>query len=233
MRLRIYPAHRHRTIGHVDMPRLVRQGALLARGLPRDFPTMPYRRGTPSNDPGGALPRAGRVDRLQRLSRRLHRGDLQRRQSAQRRPPVQPIQPAPGHASRSGPNGSAGSERLRIPALYQAGAPQDHRHEGEDDLLPQHLQCAGGPSLCQANNATKNFTVDFSHTFAFDNYAYAVYGRLYRALATFSLTPVIYQLRLQAASIVAAGCHRSAGSGHRIRAGQSVTRRRSARRRLP
>jgi hypothetical protein len=50
MRLRIYPAHRHRTIGHVDMPRLVRQGALLARGLPRDFPTMPYRRGTPSND---------------------------------------------------------------------------------------------------------------------------------------------------------------------------------------
>jgi hypothetical protein len=28
------------------------------------------------------------------------------------------------------------------------------------------------------------------------------YGRLYRALATFSLTPVIYQLRLQAAPIV-------------------------------
>jgi hypothetical protein len=39
-------------------------------------------------------------------------------------------------------------------------------------------------------------------TFDFDNYAYAVYGRLYRALATFSLTPVIYQLRLQAAPIV-------------------------------
>jgi hypothetical protein len=44
--------------------------------------------------------------------------------------------------------------------------------------------------------------VNFSHTFDFDNYAYAVYGRLYRALATFSLTPVIYQLRLQAAPIV-------------------------------
>ena len=43
---------------------------------------------------------------------------------------------------------------------------------------------------------------NFSHTFDFDNYAYAVYGRLYRALATFSLTPVIYQLRLQAAPIV-------------------------------
>jgi hypothetical protein len=44
--------------------------------------------------------------------------------------------------------------------------------------------------------------VNFSHTFDFDNYAYAVYGRLYRALATFSLTPVIYQLRLQAEPIV-------------------------------
>jgi hypothetical protein len=65
-----------------------------------------------------------------------------------------------------------------------------------------NLQCAGGPSLCQADNTTKNFTVNFSHTFDFDNYAYAVYGRLYRALATFSLTPVIYQLRLQAAPIV-------------------------------
>jgi len=65
-----------------------------------------------------------------------------------------------------------------------------------------NLQCAGGPSLCQADNTTKNFTVNFTHTFDFDNYAYAVYGRLYRALATFSLTPVIYQLRLQAAPIV-------------------------------
>lgn len=59
-----------------------------------------------------------------------------------------------------------------------------------------NLQCAGGPGLCQADNTTKTFTVNFSHTFDFDNYAYAVYGRLFRALATFSLTPVIYQLRL-------------------------------------
>ena len=98
-----------------------------------------------------------------------------------------------------------------------------------------NLQCAGGPSLCQADNTTKNFTVDFSHTFHFDNYAYAVYERLYRALATFSLTPVIYQLRLQAAP-VRGGPRVSpiVRSGHRIRAGQSVvTRRRSARRRLP
>ena len=59
-----------------------------------------------------------------------------------------------------------------------------------------NLQCAGGPGLCQADNTIKTFTVSFSHTFDFDNYAYAVYGRLFRALATFSLTPVIYQLRL-------------------------------------
>jgi hypothetical protein len=65
-----------------------------------------------------------------------------------------------------------------------------------------NLQCAGGPSLCQADNTTKTFAVNFSHTFDFNNYAYAVYGRLYRALATFSLTPVIYQLRLQAAPII-------------------------------
>jgi len=65
-----------------------------------------------------------------------------------------------------------------------------------------NLQCAGGPGLCQADNTTKNFTVNFSHTFDFDNYAYAVYGRIYSALATFSLTPVLYQLRLQAAPIV-------------------------------
>jgi hypothetical protein len=46
-----------------------------------------------------------------------------------------------------------------------------------------NLQCAGGPSLCQADNTTKNFTVNFNHTFDFNNYTYAVYGRLYRALA--------------------------------------------------
>jgi hypothetical protein len=34
-----------------------------------------------------------------------------------------------------------------------------------------NLQCAGGSSLCQADNTTKNFTVNFSHTFDFDNYA--------------------------------------------------------------
>ena len=71
---------------------------------------------------------------------------------------------------------------------------------GKITSFDSNLQCAGGPSLCQADNTTKNFTVNFSHAFDFDNYAYAVYGRLYRALATFSLTPVIYQVRLQAAA---------------------------------
>jgi hypothetical protein len=65
-----------------------------------------------------------------------------------------------------------------------------------------NLQCAGGPASCQADNTVKNIAVSFNHTFDFDNYAYAVYGRLYRALATFSLSPAIYQLRLQAAPIV-------------------------------
>ena len=69
-----------------------------------------------------------------------------------------------------------------------------------------NLQCAGGPSLCQADSTIKNFTVNFSHTFDFDNYAYAVYGRLNRTARAVksdpTKTPVIYQLRLQAAPIV-------------------------------
>jgi hypothetical protein len=55
---------------------------------------------------------------------------------------------------------------------------------------------------CVADNTIHNFAVNFTHTFDFNNYSYAVYGRLYRALATFSLSPAIYQLRLQAAPIV-------------------------------
>ena len=98
-----------------------------------------------------------------------------------------------------------------------------------------NLQCAGGPSLCQADNTTKNFTVDFSHTFDFDNYAYA--RRLRAALSRAGhLQPDAGDLPAAPAGGTdrrAAGCHRSSGSGHRIRAGQSVTRRRSARRRLP
>jgi hypothetical protein len=80
--------------------------------------------------------------------------------------------------------------------------PSAEHGAGDVTSFDSNLRCAGGPSLCQADNTTKNFTVNFSHTFDFDNYAYAVYGRLYRALATFSLAPVIYQLRVQAAPIV-------------------------------
>jgi hypothetical protein len=66
-------------------------------------------------------------------------------------------------------------------------------------VFDSNLQCAGGPSLCQADNSIKNISVPFSHNFDFNNYAYAVYGRLHRALATFSLSPALYQLRLQTA----------------------------------
>ena len=55
---------------------------------------------------------------------------------------------------------------------------------------------------CIADNTIHSFAVNFNHTFDFNNYTYAVYGRLYRALATFSLSPAIYQLRLQAAPLV-------------------------------
>jgi hypothetical protein len=62
-----------------------------------------------------------------------------------------------------------------------------------------NLQCAGSPIVCGANNEVKNIAVAFTHPFDFENYSYSVYGRLYRALATFSLSPALYQLRLQAA----------------------------------
>ena len=64
-----------------------------------------------------------------------------------------------------------------------------------------NLQCAAG-TTCVADNTVRNIAVPFNHTFDFNNYAYAVYARLYRALATFSLSPAIYQLRLQAAPII-------------------------------
>jgi hypothetical protein len=62
-----------------------------------------------------------------------------------------------------------------------------------------NLQCQG---TCLADNTIHNIAVNFTHDFDFQNYAYAMYGRLYRALATFSLSPALYQLRLQAAPIV-------------------------------
>jgi len=67
-------------------------------------------------------------------------------------------------------------------------------------VFDSNLQCVGLD--CGANNNTKNIAVPFSHTFDFENYAYTVYARLYRALATFSLTPAIYQVRLQAAPLL-------------------------------
>ena len=69
-------------------------------------------------------------------------------------------------------------------------------------VFDSNLQCAGSSTSCQGDNTIKNIAVSFNHTFDFANYAYAVYGRLYRALATFSLSPAIYQLRLQAAPVL-------------------------------
>lgn len=69
-------------------------------------------------------------------------------------------------------------------------------------VFDSNLQCAGSTTSCQGSNDVKNIAVSFNHVFDFQNYAYAVYGRLYRALATFSLSPAIYQLRLQAAALI-------------------------------
>jgi hypothetical protein len=69
-------------------------------------------------------------------------------------------------------------------------------------VFDSNLQCVGGPAFCQADNTVKNIAVPYAHNFDFTNYSYAVYGRLYRALATFSLSPAIYQLRLQAAPVL-------------------------------
>jgi hypothetical protein len=65
-------------------------------------------------------------------------------------------------------------------------------------VFDSNLQCAG-PTSCLADNTIKRIAVPFTHSFDFNNYAYAVYGRLHRALATFSLSPALYQLRLQVA----------------------------------
>ncbi|HXG63468.1 MAG TPA: hypothetical protein VNO70_00075, partial [Blastocatellia bacterium] len=66
-----------------------------------------------------------------------------------------------------------------------------------------NLQCAGDSASCQGDNNVKSIAVPFTHTFDFNNYTYAVYGRLYRALAIFNLRPALYQVRLQAEGPVA------------------------------
>jgi hypothetical protein len=68
-------------------------------------------------------------------------------------------------------------------------------------VFNSNVHCAAG-TTCVADNTIRNIAVPFTHTFDFGNYSYAVYARLYRALATFSLSPAIYQLRLQAAPVI-------------------------------
>jgi hypothetical protein len=66
-------------------------------------------------------------------------------------------------------------------------------------VFDSNLQCMGDSASCQGSNDVKNITVPFNHTFDFENYAYAVYGRLYRGISIFNLRPALYQLRLQTA----------------------------------
>ena len=66
-----------------------------------------------------------------------------------------------------------------------------------------NLQCQHTPTTsCRGDNAVKTFAAAFSHTFDFDNYAYAVYARLYRGNVSF--LPQIYQVRLQALPLTTA-----------------------------
>lgn len=67
-----------------------------------------------------------------------------------------------------------------------------------------NVQCSPG-TACIADNTVRNIRVPFAHTFDFSNYTYAVYVRLHRALATFSLSPAVYQVRLEAAQTIVSG----------------------------
>ena len=69
-------------------------------------------------------------------------------------------------------------------------------------VFDSNLRCAGSTTSCQGDNTIKSIEVPFTHSFDFTNYAYAVYGRLYRAQSLYNLRPGIYQLRLQAAAPV-------------------------------
>jgi hypothetical protein len=65
-----------------------------------------------------------------------------------------------------------------------------------------NLQCSGTSISCQGDNTVKNIAVSFSHSFDFNNYSYAVYGRLYRGIAIYNLRPALYQLRLQTQNVI-------------------------------
>jgi hypothetical protein len=66
-----------------------------------------------------------------------------------------------------------------------------------------NLQCQQTPTTsCYGDNAVKRFAVTFNHTFDFNNYAYAVYARLYRGNVSF--LPQVYQVRMQAAPLTTA-----------------------------
>jgi hypothetical protein len=76
-----------------------------------------------------------------------------------------------------------------------------------------NLQCQHTPTTnCYGDNTIKTFAVAFTHTFDFNNYAYAVYARLYRGQAV--RLPQIFQVRLQAGSLTTT---ESLGSGSEAR----------------
>jgi hypothetical protein len=64
-----------------------------------------------------------------------------------------------------------------------------------------NLQCQHtSTTSCSFDNTVKTFAAPFTHTFDFNNYAYAVYARLYRGNVFF--LPTVYQVRLQAATVL-------------------------------
>jgi hypothetical protein len=64
-----------------------------------------------------------------------------------------------------------------------------------------NLQCQSiTTTSCAPADTVRTFDLPFTHTFDFNNYAYAVFARLWRGNQSFK--PVIYQVRLEAAAIV-------------------------------
>ncbi len=98
--------------------------------------------------------------------------------------------------------GNPGQPRSECPAYVQLVRVSKARGVWSSiATFDSNLQCAAG-TTCIADNTIRSIGVPFAHTFDFDNYAYAVYVRLYRALATFSLSPAVYQVRLEAAPLI-------------------------------
>ena len=65
-------------------------------------------------------------------------------------------------------------------------------------VFDSNKQCSGTSCQGTVGSEASNIAVPFTHTFDFNNFAYAVHARLQRAIAIFNLRPALFQLRLQA-----------------------------------